>query len=91
MMFNMIFLQFLYNVSDRRIEEEANLSLVLKRVKEPDIDESHIDGSRVTSFWDRLGEKKFAWIVNQIVEIVREKWLVSDLLSIVDSTDVKAK
>jgi IS5 family transposase len=30
MMFKIIFLQFLYDVSDRRIEEEVNFNLVLK-------------------------------------------------------------
>ena len=38
-----------------------------------------------------LGEKRFARIFNQIVEIAREKGLVSGRISIVDSTDVKAK
>jgi len=91
MMFKIIFLQFLYNVSDRRIEEEVHFNLVLKWFTGLAIDESPPDASSLTRFRDRLGEERFARIFNQIVEIAREKGLVSDRLSIVDSTDVKAK
>jgi IS5 family transposase len=91
MMFKIIFLQFLYNVSDRRIEEEINFNLVLKWFTGLAIDESPPDASSLTRFRDRLGEERFARIFNQIVEIARGKRLVSDRLSIVDSTDVKAK
>jgi len=91
MMFKIIFLQFLYDVSDRRIEEEVNFNLVLKWFVGLAIDESPPDSSSLTRFRDRLGEELFANIFNQIVEIARGKGLVSDRLSIVDSTDVKAK
>jgi IS5 family transposase len=91
MMFKIIFLQFLYNVSDRRIEEEVKFNLVLKWFTGLAIDESPPDASSLTRFRDRLGEERFARIFNQVVEIAREKGLVSDRLSIVDSTDVKAK
>jgi IS5 family transposase len=90
-MFKIIFLQFLYDVSDRRIEEEVNFNLVLKWFTGLAIDESPPDASSLTRFRDRLGEELFTNIFNQIVEIAREKGLVSDRLSIVDSTDVKAK
>jgi len=91
MMFKIIFLQFLYDVSDRRIEEEVNFNLVLKWFIGLAIDESPPDSSSLTRFRDRLGEERFTNIFNHIVEIAREKGLVSDRLSIVDSTDVKAK
>lgn len=91
MMFKIIFLQFLYDVSDRRIEEAVNFNLVLKWFVGLAIDESSPDASSLTRFRDRLGEDLFTRIFNQIVEITREKGLVSDRLSIVDSTDVKAK
>ena len=90
-MFKIIFLQFLYDVSDRRIEEEVNFNLVLKWFTGLAIDESPSDASSLTRFRGRQGEELFTNIFNQIVEIAREKGLVSDRLSIVDSTDVKAK
>ena len=83
MMFKIIFLQFLYNVSDRRIEEEVKFNLVLKWFTGLAIDESPPDASSLTRFRDRLGEERFARIFNQVVEIAREKGLVSDRLSIV--------
>lgn len=80
MMFNIIFLQFLYDVSDRRIEEEVNFNLVLKWFVGLAVDESPPDSSSLTRFRDRLGEELFTNIFNQIVEIAREKGLVSDRL-----------
>ena len=91
MMFKIIFLQFLYDVSDRRIEEEVNFNLVLKWFVGLAIDEAPPDSSSLTRFRDRLGEERFAQIFNKIVALARERGLVSDRLSIVDSTDVKAK
>lgn len=90
-MFKIIFLRFLYDVSDRRIEEEVNFNLVLKWFVGLAIDESPLDSSSLTRFRDRMGEERFADIFNRIVEIAREEGIVSDRLSIVDSTDVKAK
>ena len=91
MMFKILFLQFLYDISDRRVEEEVNFNLVLKWFAGLTIDESPPDSSSLTRFRDRLGEERFAQIFNQIVEVAREKGLISDRLSIVDSTHVKAK
>ena len=91
MMFKILFIQFLYDISDRRVEEEVNFNLVLKWFVGLAVDESPPDSSSLTRFRVRLGEERFANIFNQIVEIAREKDLISDRLSIVDSTDVKAK
>ena len=91
MMFKMLFLQFLYDISDRRIEEEVNYNLVLKWFVGLAIDESPPDATSLTRFRERLGVKRFASLFNQIVLLAREKGLISDRLSIVDSTHVKAK
>lgn len=91
MMFKILFLQFLYDISDRRIEEEVKFNLVLKWFVGLAINESPPDASSLTRFRGRLGEKRFADIFNQIVSMSRDKGLISDRLSIVDSTHVKAK
>lgn len=91
MMFKILFLQFLYDISDRRVEEEVNFNLVMKWFVGLAIDESPPDSSSLTRFRDRLGEERFALIFNRIVEKARDKGLISDRLSIVDSTHVKAK
>ncbi len=91
MMFKILFLQFLCDISDRRIEEEVNFNLVLKWFVGLAINESPPDASSLTRFRERLGVKRFASLFNQIVSLAREKGLISDRLSIVDSTHVKAK
>ena len=91
MMFKMLFLQFLYDISDRRIEEEVNFNLVLKWFMGLAIDESPPDATSLTRFRERLSIERFAGIFNHIVSLAREKGLISDRLSIVDSTHVKAK
>ena len=91
MMFKVLFLQFLYDISERRIEEEVNFNLALKWFVGLAIDESPPDSSSLTRFRDRLGEERFARIFNRIVELARGKGLISDRLSIVDSTHVRAK
>ena len=91
MMFKMLFLQFLYDISDRRIEEEVHFNLVLKWFVGLAIDESPPDATSLTRFRERLGAERFASIFNRIVSIARENGLMSDRLSIVDSTHVKAK
>jgi len=91
MMFKMLFLQFLYDISDRRIEEEVKYNLVLKWFVGLAIDESPPDATSLTRFRERLGVKRFTSIFNQIVSLARDKGLISDRLSIVDSTHVKAK
>jgi IS5 family transposase len=90
-MFKILFLQFLYDISDRRIEEEVNFNLVLKWFVGFAINESPPDASSLTRFRERLGAKRFTNIFNQIVLLARERGLISDRLSIVDSTHVKAK
>jgi len=91
MMFKMLFLQFLYDISDRRVEEEVNFNLVLKWFVGLAINELPPDATSLTRFRERLGVKRFASIFNQIVSLARDKGLISDRLSIVDSTHVKAK
>ncbi len=55
------------------------------------IDDSPPDATSLTRFRERLGVGRFAGIFNKIVWLAREKGLISDRLSIVDSTRVKTK
>ena len=91
MMFKILFLQFLYDISDRRIEEEVKFNLVLKWFVGLAINESPPDATSLTRFRERLGVKRFASLFNQIVSLAREEGLISGRLSIVDSIHVKAK
>jgi len=69
MMFKLLFLQFLYDISDRRVKEEVNFNLVLKWFVGLSLDESSPDSSSLPHFRDRLGEEQFAQIFNQIVDL----------------------
>jgi len=90
-MFKILLLQFLYDISDRRIIEEVRYNIVFKWFVGLELDEEPPDSSSLTRFRDRLGPKKFAKIFNTIVDDARKSGLISDKLSIIDTTDVKAK
>jgi IS5 family transposase len=90
-MFKVVFLQFLYDLSDYRIEEELNDRLSFKMFVGLDVEETPPDHSVISRFRDRLGPQAFKDIFNRVVNIARSKGLVSDKLHIIDSTDVKAK
>jgi len=91
LMFKVVFLQFLYDLSDYRIEEELNDRLSFKMFVGLDVEEAPPDHSSISRFRDRLGPERFKDIFNRVVEMARSKGLVSDKLHIIDSTDVKAK
>ena len=91
LMFKVVFLQFLYDLSDYRIEEELNDRLSFKMFVGLDVEEAPPDHSSISRFRERLGPERFKEIFNRVVEIARSKGLVSDKLHIIDSTDVKAK
>lgn len=82
---------FLYDVSDRTLEEQINFNIVFKWFVGLDLDQKAPDHSTMTRFRDRLGVEGFTRIFNQIVEIARQRGLVNDRLTIVDSTHVAAK
>lgn len=89
--FKVLFLQFLYDLSDYEIEEEVNDRLSFKWFLGLGADETGPDHSSLSRFRERLGVEKFTNIFNRIVEIARSHKLVSDKLHIVDTTHVQAK
>ena len=91
LMFKVIFLQFLYDLSDYRIEEELNDRLSFKMFIGLDVEEAPPDHSSVSRFRDRLGPERFKELFNRIVELARSKGIISDKLHIIDATVVRAK
>jgi transposase, IS5 family len=91
LMFKVLFLQFLYDLSDREIEAEIGDRMSFKWFLGLPVDESVPDYSMLSRFRDRLGPERFATIFNRIVETARSHKLVSDKLHIIDATDVKAR
>lgn len=64
MMFRVLFLQFLYDISDRRVEEEVNFNLLFKWFAGLAIDEKAPDSPSLTRFRDRLCGERFTEIFN---------------------------
>lgn len=91
LMFKIVFLQFLYSLSDYVIEDELNDRLSFKMFVGLEVDEAPPDHSSISRFRDRLGAERFKDIFNRIVTMAKEKGIISDKLHIVDATDVKAK
>jgi len=91
LMFKILFLQFLYDLSDYVIEEELKDRLSFKMFAGLDVDETPPDHSNISRFRDRLGPERFKEIFNRIVVMAREKGIISDKLHIIDATDIKAK
>ena len=91
LMFRVLFLQFLHDVSDRDIEEHVAFNLAFKWFVGLAADSKAPDATTLSVFRDRLGPKKFKELFNHVVAVARSKGVVSDKLHIVDSTDVKAK
>ncbi len=86
-----LLLQFLYDISDRRIMEEVRYNMALKWFCGLEIDEEPPHPTTLTRFRARLGPERFARIHNRIVRLAREQGLVSDRLSVVDATHVEAR
>ncbi|MEK6567230.1 MAG: IS5 family transposase [Candidatus Omnitrophota bacterium] len=91
LMFKVIFLQFLYDLSDYRIEEELNDRLSFKMFIGLDLEEAPPDHSSISRFRDRLGAERFKELFNHIVKLARDKGIISDKLHIIDATVVRAK
>jgi len=90
-LFKVVFLQFLYDLSDREIEEQVNLHLACKWFAGLGPEERAPDHSTLCRFRSRLGPEKFQQIFNQIITQARQAGLVSDRLQIIDATHLQAK
>ena len=91
LMFKMVFLQFLYDLSDRDIEEQCTWNLLFKSFLGLSAEEMPPDHTVLCRFRQRLGAEGFQKLFNQVVEQARAQGLVSDRLHIIDSTHMTAK
>ena len=86
LLFKMLFLAYLYKISERRIEEDCTFNVLFKYFLGLEVDEKAPDHSTLSKFRDRLGKVGFEAIFNRLVELARQQGIVSDELRIVDST-----
>ena len=91
LLFKILFLSFLYDISGREIEEQINDRLSFKWFLNLAVNDLAPDHSTLTRFVKRVGVNKFKTIFNQVVEMADAKGLIHDRLKIIDSTAVAAK
>ena len=91
LMFKMVFLQFLYNLSDREMEEQAAFNLVYKWFLGLSTEELPPDHTVLCRFRQRLGPEGFEMLFNQVVEQARNGGFITDRLHIIDSTHIIAR
>jgi len=91
LMFKMVFLQFLYDLSDREVEERATYDMAFKWFLGLSAEEFPPDHTTLCRFRQRLGAEGFQQLFNQVVEQARDQGLVSDRLHILDATHMVAK
>lgn len=91
MMFKALVLQFLYDLSDRDLEDNLNDRVSFRYFIGLDPLGSAPDHSNYCRFRDRLGDETIAELYNGVVSQARAKGLVKDRLCIVDATHVQAK
>lgn len=91
MMFKLVLLQFMYNLSDRALEEASRYRIDFRWFVGISGSDPGPDHTVYCRFRDRLGPEVLAKMLNDIVNQASGAGLVADRLSIVDATEVRAK
>lgn len=91
MLFKQVLLQFMYNLSDRELEETCRYRIDFRWFVGISGDDPGPDHTSFCRFRDRLGPDVLARMLNDVVNQASVAGLVTDRLSIVDATDVRAK
>jgi len=89
-MLKIMILQYLYDLSDRQMEEQLRYRLDFMFFLGLSLDEAGPDHSTLSRFRGRVGNERFARIFNRIVAAAREAGVVADRLHAIDSRAVKA-
>jgi transposase len=87
----MLFLQFYKDLSDRQLEEELRDSVSGKWFCGFSLLEQTPDHSYFSDFRNRLGTKRVARIFKKLTDSLRDKKLVREVFTFVDSSKVEAK
>jgi len=89
-----LFLSYLYNISERQIEERVNLDLSFKYFVGLGVDEIPPDHSTLTYFKDRLllggGKTAFDELLREILAQAKDQGIEFGSIQIVDATHAKA-
>ena len=91
MMFKLLVLQFLFNLSDRQLEEQVRDRISFRWFIGLDPMDAPPDHTAYGRFRDRLGAETIKRLLDDIVQQGREQGYVLDALSVVDATEIAAK
>lgn len=90
LLLRMLFLSYLYNISERQIEERVTFDLTFKYFVGLGADEKAPDHSTLTYFKERLllggGKSAFDELLREILKQAQEKGIVFGSIQIVDAT-----
>ena len=90
-LFKVVFLQFVANLSDRKMQEALQVNLLYKYFVGLPADGDAPDFSTISKFRTKLGAARFQQIFNEVVKQARNQGVVSDRLRLVDATHVRAR
>lgn len=90
-MFKILFLQTLYDLSDRQAIEQTDANILFRYFAGLSMDDDIPHFTLLGKFKERLGEERFEEIFNRIVALAGEAGLLDKRLRLIDCTAVKAK
>lgn len=91
MMLKILLIQSLYDLSDREVIEKIDTDVIFRWFVGLSLNNEIPHFTRLNTFKERLGQKRFEQIFNLLVKSCRKNNIVSDELRIIDTTDQKAK
>lgn len=91
MMLKILLVQFLYDLSDREVIEKIDTDVIFRWFVGLSLADEIPHFTRLNTFKERLGQKRFEQIFNLLVQSCRQHGIISDELRIIDTTDQKAK
>lgn len=90
-LFKVVFLQFVANLSDRKMQEALQVNLLYKYFVGLPADGDAPDFSTISKFRSKLGAERFLRIFNEIVRLARFNGIISDNLRLIDATHIRAR
>lgn len=89
-LFKMLFLEFYYNLSDVEIAKQVRYNILYRYFVGLQIHESSPDDTTLVVFRSRCGKERFERLFNRVVNLCKEKGLLSEKLKIIDATSIVA-
>lgn len=91
MMLKILLVQSLYDLSDREVIERIDTDVIFRWFVGLSLNNEIPHFTRLNTFKERLGQKRFEQIFNLLVKSCRKNNIISDELRIIDTTDQKSK